>query len=84
MTHLMKCGHVAQGEDDIGKPVCVICAGLREGYDVPVMEPPPLTDRKARCGDCNSEVDSKYTLPFFEHNSKKPKDRYYCGCQGWD
>lgn len=45
---LMKCGHVAQGLDSKGNPVCAICYGIREGA-TEVAEPAPLEGRKARC-----------------------------------
>jgi len=48
MSEMMKCGHAAQGIDDKGNPVCVIC------YPDPRAtqedeSPPDLTGRTARC-----------------------------------
>ena len=94
MGVLMECGHTAQGTDSEGNPVCVICFGIDEGA-TKVAEKPDLTGRKAICTACKSEesiVDSDFDLPFFELREKaigkikgnEDKDRYYCGCRGWD
>jgi hypothetical protein len=47
-TPMMKCGHSANAEHD-GKPCCVICAGITEGWDIVDTNPPDLSSRKARC-----------------------------------
>ena len=50
---MMQCGHQANGhrleDDGTQTPVCVICAGLGNGGDVPAATPPDLTGRTARC-----------------------------------
>ncbi len=76
---LMKCGHIANGTTMDGKPYCVIC----NCYDVS-NEKPNLENRKAKCKMCGKEVESDYSLPFFESKPDKDYDSYYCGCGGWD
>jgi len=68
---MMQCGHAAQGyaDNDPGKPVCVICAGLDPRAYL-VAEEPDLKGRRARCAyfrTCGSEVDSSTSLAFFEY-----------------
>ena len=47
---IMKCGHAAQGKDtQTGKPMCIICAGAKPGFDEPEDSLPDLNGRKARC-----------------------------------
>ena len=84
---LMKCGCVAQGHltrkdgavIDPPLPVCVIhdCAE-------PAPEMPDLAGRKALCAYGGAEVDSSYSLAFFEYRPNADTDQYYCGCHGWD
>lgn len=81
---LMKCGHVAQGEDGDGNPVCIICIGIKEGAREVDPHPPELKGRMAECTDCGKTVESSYDLPFFAHYPDREKDSYYCGCWGWD
>lgn len=84
MTVMMKCGHAANAQDETGKPVCVICIGIRDGADE-VVEAPDLTGRTAFCVyGKHAEVPSDLSLPFFEHLPDQPRDRYYCGCFGWN
>ena len=86
MSILMKCGHTAQGKDENGNPLCVICLGDGKARQIENNKP-DLTDRKARCsyyGSCKSETKSSYDLPFFEHRPWLEFDKYYCGCEGWD
>lgn len=45
---LMKCGHTAQGVDENGNPVCVICYGINAGA-TEIADTPDLEGRKARC-----------------------------------
>ena len=84
----MKCGHVAQGIDmNTGAPVCVICAGIRDGsieVEREVSGTDSLQGRRAKCSYGDSIVDSSWELPFFEYLPNKEFDRYYCGCWGWD
>jgi len=75
---MMQCGHAAQGyaDNDPGKPVCVICAGLDPRAYL-VAEEPDLKGRRARCAyfrTCGSEVDSSVDLAFFKY--KGPGSRH--------
>jgi len=45
-----------------------------------VIEP----GRFAECPDCKAERPSSPNLAFFMHQPQRPKDRYYCGCLGWN
>ncbi len=97
MTHetvLMACGHVAQGVNGNGDPVCVVCFGIREGATI-VAEKPSLEGRRAYCSyatgrdgespKVHSEgVPSSWDLPFFSYRPERETDTYYCGCWGWD
>lgn len=83
---MMKCGHAANAlTHPDKKPCCVICAPNPDAYIV--VASPDLTGRKSRCAyyrQCETEVDSKVTLPFFEHKPDQEYDLHYCGCRGWD
>ena len=91
---LMACGHVANGVDMHGNPVCVICYGITPGAIEIEPAPPSLEGRKARCtyyghafgnrGKCQSEKDSSLALAFFKTWPDRPFDEFYCGCAGWD
>ena len=94
VTVLMACGHVAQGVNGNGDPVCVVCFGIREGATV-VAEKPSLEGRRAYCSyatgrdgespKVHSEgVPSSWDLPFFSYRPERETDTYYCGCWGWD
>jgi len=63
---MMACGHSANGTDEQGNPVCVICVGIVDGARTVVTEP-DLSDRKAKCAECTRIVDSKLSLAFFRH-----------------
>lgn len=81
---MMKCGHTAQGEDSkTGKPCCVICCGISEGWDIPASEP-DLTGRVAKCTSCGQERPSSTQMPFFEYRPDKDYDIFYNGCRGWE
>jgi hypothetical protein len=80
----MECGHVANGIDRFGHPLCIICIGIDNGSTTVVSTLPNLSNRKATCGDCGKVVDSSLGLVFFEHRPKRETDTYYCGCCGWD
>lgn len=87
MAYLMKCGHVANAKDANGKPICVICAGIRKDYDVikKICEKNEgLEGREAKCTDCGYKTDSNWDLPFFKYNPDYKYDFYFCGCRGWD
>lgn len=78
---MMECGHASNATFK-GGPACAIC-----GCTTPLCEvsgSDGLEGRRARCSDCSRETDSRWELPFFEHRSEQPFDRYYCGCRGWD
>lgn len=104
MAQMMECGHAAQGRDQDGNPVCVICFGIDTGWNIPV-ETPDLSGRTARCDHygsiptgrnhdshygckrgepCLCERSSHPDLPFFTYQPNKPRDRFYCGCWGFD
>jgi len=83
MNVMMKCGHTAQAVDREGNPHCVICYGIHPGASV-VESPPNLSGRFAVCYMCKQEKPSSVKLPFFEYTPAKDKDRFYCGCRGWD
>jgi hypothetical protein len=80
MNVLMQCGHTAQGHDEKGNPVCVICAGLDERALIPAKVAPDLTDRYAECGYAQSDpqhhspVPSAFTLAFFEYRGEGSRD----------
>lgn len=80
---MMRCGHAANAESD-GKPHCVMCHGIRPGFDEIDEAPPSLVGRKAKCAYCKTTLDSSPTLAFFESTPLLPNDQFYCGCRGWD
>ncbi len=83
-NYLMKCGHIAMGEDNKdGSPVCPLCYGLIKGADKIQGELPDLTEKVSKCSMCGKKTDSSYDLPFFKYN-EDTFDTYYCGCMGWD
>jgi hypothetical protein len=63
---LMACGHVAQGVDKEGNPVCVVCIGLdkRATFTMTIFED-MLRGRTASCS-CGKLVASSLDLAFFE------------------
>ena len=76
---LMQCGCRAMGHDSkTGKEIC-----LTHMCEEP-MELPDLTGRTAKCTYCKTEVNSSVGLPFFVYENDKGRDRFYCGCMGWD
>lgn len=83
-TPMMMCGHAANATKG-DQPVCVICCGLRHGWDVVDPNHAMLEGRTARCY-CGSTAPSSPTLAFFEHlpDGATGMDRFYCGCRGWD
>ena len=78
---MMMCGHAANGKKG-DQPVCVICAGLKHGWDIAAPEA-NLAGRKASCA-CGYTTDSSSGLAFFESRPDSETDRFYCGCHGWD
>lgn len=80
----MKCGHMANGSDRNGNPVCVICAGINAGYNVVDNDTPDLSGRMSMCMECGRTVPSKDTLPFFKYQPDKRYDSHYDGCHGWN
>ena len=83
-TPMMKCGHAANAKNGKGEPVCGICFGTTKDAEEINTNPPDLTSRKARCKYCGHEEKSTANLPYFEFNKEQEKDRYYCGCMGWN
>ena len=87
---MMRCGHAANAEQatpwagrGTTRPFCVICAPLSTAFQVWEPEPGYLEGREARCG-CGRTVPSRSTLGFFEYLEGAERDRFYCGCRGWD
>ena len=91
---LMACGHTANStteRDGVKIPVCVICAGIVDGYDVVVELMPSLEGRMALCGyktrkdgSTHTPIPSAWGLAFFEYRPDQELDKFYCGCWGWD
>lgn len=79
MEYKMECGHTAQGIDQDGNPICVIC-----GCSKVDKNKPDLTGRLAYCTECGHRVMSDWNLAFFQYNEDLDHDNYYCGCYGWD
>lgn len=65
--HLMRCGHVANGKDNKGNPVCCICIGITNKAKIIEEKVPDLSGRKAFCAECHKCECSSYNLPFFEY-----------------
>ena len=84
MKYLMSCGHVSNALNGDGNPCCVICSCHDVKTELPDTPTAGLEGRHATCAYCNKEVDSRWTLPFFEYRPDKETDEYYCGCMGWD
>lgn len=84
---IMACGHTANAHQG-GKPVCVICLGVKPGADQVAENQPALTGRTAVCSGCRkstpSTAPSSFSLPFFAHRPGQSQDTYYCGCFGWE
>lgn len=80
---MMKCGHAANATNGEGKPVCVICIGIKPGA-IEVDTTPSLAGRQAQCVYDKTICPSDSELPFFESTPDKPFDSFYCGCRGWD
>lgn len=97
-TPMMACGHAANAvchgignADPAGHPSCVICAPKDEACAIAAGI--DLTGRVAVCAyyprggryhKCPEPVPSSTALAFFEHKPGEARDRYYCGCFGWD
>lgn len=87
--YLMKCGHIAYGQNKEGKPICITCCATKndkESKEIAKIytDNDDLKGREAKCSYCKHIAESKWDLPFFQHNTDKPYDEYYCGCEGWD
>lgn len=85
----MKCGHMASGQDEKGNPVCIICSSTKNDKESKRVAKiytnnDDLKGREAGCYYCKHTTESRWDLPFFQHNANKPYDKYYCGCRGWD
>lgn len=74
----LKCGHGIVGTDGENAQMCPIC------FCTEMVEMPDLSRRVAVCDSCGKESPSNGRLPFFQHKPGEEKDRYYCGCRGWD
>lgn len=83
--YLMKCGHRDNAFTKDGKPCCVLCVGNPDAFIIDreiINDTDGLEGRHAVCEWCGRRVDSKWSLPFFEHRPDKNTDAYYCGCGG--
>lgn len=81
---MMGCGHAADAFVGAERqPCCVICYGINPKATV-VVTAPDLTGRVAECTYCNTEKPSSTNLAFFEYRPGLEKDKFYCGCHGWD
>ena len=81
---MMECGHAANSLTWDKKPACAICFGIKAGATIVAAAPPDLTGREAGCSYCGALRPSSPLLPFFEHCPTLVRDRWYCGCKGWD
>jgi hypothetical protein len=95
IVYLMKCGHIALGQNAAGKPICPICAGSLESeeidkvIDIDKNPTEGLEGRFAYSPDSKydlseTKVPSAWNLPFFHYNPNKDSDEYYDGSWGWD
>jgi len=84
MHPIMECGHAANAIDSQGRPVCVICALIRDGWNKVADPQPDLSGRQAQCAMCGKVAPSDGELAFFEYRPDEEFDSYYCGCEGWD
>jgi len=83
LPSMMACGHVANGKNALGDPVCLIDIGIDPGAQV-VVGQPDLTGRRARCGVDHGEVDSSFDLAFFEYRGEgSPAATRSCGNCGY-
>ena len=79
---LMRCGCRAMGLDSkTNRQICLthLCEDKADDRDVDL-----LNSRMASCMYCKKETPSNLSLAFFSLEKEKEKDRYYCGCKGWD
>lgn len=89
---MMKCGHNSSGavRHSDNKPVCLACLGIVDGADEPMEI--DLTGRMAVCTYCDNTNKSaggpgsgwRGTLPFLQYRPNEERDKYYCGCRGWN
>ena len=79
---MMKCGHRANATSN-GKPCCVICAGIKAGYNE-IVDEPDLSNRECKCDMCGKIVPSLEAVAFFEHKPTEKYDIHYDGCRGWN
>lgn len=83
-TPVMECGHEANGTHLNGskRPVCVICAGVRPGWDR-MMDPQPDKPKGYRCSYCGRV--SQQPVAFASINlDRDGYGNHYDGCRGWD
>ena len=80
---MMKCGHRANSTSN-GKPACVICAGISNGWNLIEDKELDLSKRKCICAYCEKVVPSTKAVAFFEHRPDKKYDAHYDGCRGWN
>ena len=83
MNLMMKCGHRANATCN-GEPSCVICAGIKEGYNEVDTTEIDFSERECICTSCKKIVNSNNAVAFFEHRPNEKYDQHYDGCRGWD
>jgi len=57
---------VANATDSEGRPCCCICIGIDPGALIVENSPPDISGRTAQCTCCKKQVQSDFSLPFFE------------------
>ena len=76
---IIACGCRAMAVTSEGKPFCTTHMESQQMDFSKEL----LKERKAEC-ECGKLVNSNISLAFFEYLPQSSKDRFYCGCKGWD
>lgn len=84
---IMECQCAADGVTMLNEPVCIThsCRDIADPQ-------PEFKGRTAKCVYCGKEKPSSTSLAFFELKINKKqwdgkpykRDRFYCGCRGWN
>ena len=80
-TPMMKCGHAANATDNFGKPVCVICYGIREGADEVDKNYRVPIDRRARCSYYGKRIGSGRAYDCCECSKCQKQENKICYCE---
>lgn len=82
---ILTCGHSVSATitvNGVSKPGCAIC-GCTEEEEAATQ--PNLGVREMQCSyGAHAILPSDPKAAFFEHRPKAERDRYYCGCCGWN